>query len=103
LIPFLCFSFSSVALRFVHSFPTRRSSDLLCLGAGPAHLPHRVDAVQRWHADVNDGDIGMQGLRVANRFLAIRCFSHYLELFPLEKGLQALSHQNMIVSQHYSN
>jgi hypothetical protein len=80
-----------------------RQQNGLCLWAGPAHLPHRVDAVQRWHADVNDGDIGVQRLRVADRFLTIGRFSHYLELFPLEKRFQALPHQNMIVSQHYFN
>src|SRR5205809_1351376 len=90
-----------------------RQENGLCLGAGPAHLPHRVDAVQRWHADVDDGDIGMQGLRVANRFLATTCFSHYPEhpmarnrcatrrpCIPISPSLTSASQRSTRSSEH---
>src|SRR5229473_3157870 len=54
-------------------------------------------------SDMHHRNIRLERLHMTNSLLSVRSFSHDLESFAFEQGLQALAHQDMVISEHDSN
>src|SRR5206468_11536668 len=76
-------------LRVLHSFPTRRSSDLVFLAfvrsqcnqasfrmIGP-YCPGSIETGTVWHADIEKSNIRQKLLKESDSLVAVRCFRHH--------------------------
>jgi hypothetical protein len=63
-----------------------------------AYFAGGIQSIQSGHAYIHHGDIWPEGLHVTNGLLPIGGFRNDLKSFALEQGLQALAHEDMVIS-----
>jgi hypothetical protein len=66
-------------------------------------LASRIDAIEKGHADVQDGDVRMQTGQQPDDLLAVGGFAYYLEPLEFQKRFQSLTNKGVIVGENYSD
>ena len=71
-----------------------------CLGTHALQFARRNQTVHQRHTDIQHGNIGLHLRCDADQLLSISRFPGDLEAFALEKRLDALAHQDVIIGKH---